>query len=155
MSQDEVVGDLEEAVGYLLKRAASALRASMEVALRPLDLSVPQYACLELLHQRPGSSNAELARGAFVSRQSMNAVLRGLQDRGLVTRPDAAPQGRALPAKLTPAGRRSRHAGSVAVRRVERLMVADLSIRDQRRLRDDLTRCAAALAPVQETSDGR
>jgi len=48
---------------------------------------VPQYSCLELLGQRSGLSNAELARGTFVTRQSMNQVLRGLQDRGLVTRP--------------------------------------------------------------------
>ena len=36
----------------------------------------------------------------------MNGVLRGLQDRGLVTRPATAPHGRALPTELTPAGRK-------------------------------------------------
>lgn len=71
----------------MLKQASAALRAAMDAALRPQQLTVPQYACMELLGQRPGLSNAELARGAFVSRQSMNLVLRGLQERGLVTRP--------------------------------------------------------------------
>ena len=98
MAQVETVGPLDESVGYLLKRAATSLRSAMDAALRPLDLTVPQYACLELLGQRPGLSNAELARGVFVTRQSMNGVLRGLQDRGLVTRPATAPSGRALPA---------------------------------------------------------
>jgi hypothetical protein len=40
-------------------------------------LTVPQYACLELLDQHSGLSNAELARGAFVTRQSMQRDLRG------------------------------------------------------------------------------
>lgn len=146
MCQAQTVGNLEESVGYVLKQAASALRGAMETALRPLELNVPQYACLELLEQRPGSSNADLARGAFVTRQSMNGVLRGLQDRGLVTRPEAAPHGRALPARLTPAGRHRLTAASTAVRSVERLMLSNLVPADQHRLRDDLARCATALA---------
>jgi DNA-binding MarR family transcriptional regulator len=146
MRQEESVGPLEEAVGYVLKQAASALRTAMDAALRPLDLTVPQYACLELLGQRPGLSNAELARGAFVTRQSMNGVLRGLQDRGLVSRPDTAPQGRARPTELTPAGRAALRAASTAVGGIERRMTAHLSDEDQRRLLDDLAACAAALA---------
>lgn len=148
MSESETVGDLEQAVGYVLKQAQAALRAAMEAVLRPLDLTVPQYACLELLGQRPGLSNAELARGAFVTRQSMNLVLRGLQDRGLVTRPGQAPHGRALPTQLTSAGREQLHAASAAVRAVEKRMLSPLSVTDQRRLRDDLAACTTALTPV-------
>ena len=148
MRQEETVGPLEDAVGYVLKQAATALRAAMDNALRPLGLTVPQYACLELLGQRPGLSNAELARGAFVTRQSMNGVLRGLQDRGLVTRPATAAHGRALPTQLSPAGREKLHAASVAVRAVERQMLASLPPRSRRRLRDDLASCTAALAPA-------
>jgi DNA-binding MarR family transcriptional regulator len=151
MRQEETVGDLDEAVGYVLKQAAAALRTGMDAALRPLELSVPQYACLELLGQRPGLSNAELARGAFVTRQSMNGVLRALQDRGLVARPTTAPHGRALPTRLTPAGREQLHAASAAVRTVEQRMLSPLPPAHQRRLRDDLARCAAAL--TQTTSE--
>lgn len=147
MSQEETVGELDDAVGYVLKQASSALRVSMDAALRPLDLSVPQYACLELLGQRAGLSNAELARGAFVTRQSMNVVLRGLQERGLVTRPSRAPRGRVLPTELTTAGRNALRSASVAVRAVEKRMLAPLSAADQRQLCDHLAACAAALAP--------
>jgi len=145
MRQGGTVGPVAEAVGYVLKQAAVALRAAMDSALRPLELTVPQYACLELLGQRPGLSNAELARGAFVTRQSMNGVLRGLQDRGLVARPATAPQGRALPTQLTPAGRERLHAASTAVRAVEQQMLTPLPADSRRRLRDDLATCAAAL----------
>lgn len=146
MSQAEMVGNLDDSVGYVLKQAHAALRAGMDAALRPLGLTVPQYACLELLGQRPGLSNAELARGAFVTRQSMNLVLRSLQDRGLLTRPPSAPYGRARPAELTRAGQQQMEAASAAVRRVEQHMLAALTAEDQQRLRHNLAACAHALA---------
>ncbi|SDG47704.1 DNA-binding transcriptional regulator, MarR family [Lentzea fradiae] len=147
MGQAEVVGPLDEAVGYMLKRAATALRAEMEAALRPLDLTVSQYSCLEVLAQRPGLSNAELARAVFVTRQSMNLVLRGLQDRGLVTRPATAEHGRALPSEVTDAGRVQLRAASAAVRAVEKRMLAPLSEARQARLLRDLAACIDALSP--------
>ena len=150
MSQGETVGDLEQSVGYVLKRAALGLRSSMDAVLRPLQLTVSQYSCLEVLGQRPGLSNADLARATFVSRQAMNGVLRGLQERGLVTRPATASHGRALPTQLTVTGQQQLRAASMAVRAVEQRMLASLSPAGQRRLRDDLAACAAALAP--ETS---
>jgi len=145
MCQEETVGELDQAVGYVLKRAAVALRAAMDVALRPLQLTVPQYACLELLGQRPGQSNAELARGTFVTRQSMNQVLRGLQERGLVSRPATAAHGRALPTQLTPDGQRVLRTASTAVARVQRRMLAPLTFDGQQRLQHDLATCADAV----------
>jgi DNA-binding MarR family transcriptional regulator len=151
MSQPGTVGPVEESVGYVLKQAAVALRSAMDEVLRPLELSVPQYSCLELLGQRPGLSNAELARGTFVTRQSMNGVLRGLQDRGLVTRPAEAPQGRARPTELTPAGRERLLAASTRVRAVEERMLGGLTGSARRRLLDDLASCVAALGPGTPT----
>ncbi|MDX6280130.1 MAG: hypothetical protein QOH03_1201 [Kribbellaceae bacterium] len=145
MSQGEQVGPLDEAVGYVLKRAATALRTAMDAALRPLDLTVPQYSCLEVLSQQPGLSNAELARAVFVTRQSMNLVLRGLQDRGLITRPTTAPHGRALPTELTPAGRKQLKAASTAVRKVEAAMLAPFTQPQQKHLLTDLNTCIQAL----------
>ncbi|MGY6650572.1 MarR family winged helix-turn-helix transcriptional regulator [Amycolatopsis sp. TRM77291] len=149
MSQGEQVGPLDQAVGYMLKRAATALRTAMEAALRPLDLTVPQYSCLEVLSQRPGLSNAELARAVFVTRQSMNLVLRGLQDRGLITRPATAPQGRALPSTLTPEGRERLRAASGAVRAVQDRMLTPFSADQRDRLLHDLAACADALTPEE------
>lgn len=145
MSQEETVGDLDQSVGYALKQAAVALRSAMDIALRPLGLTVPQYACLELLGQRPGVTGAELARGAFVTRQSMHEVLRGLDQRGLLDRPPAARQGRSLPTELTGAGRRQLAEASRAVRAVERRMVEALAPTARVRLREDLAACTKAV----------
>jgi DNA-binding MarR family transcriptional regulator len=127
MSQDGTGIDLETSLGYLLKEAASALRAAMEDVLRPLGMTVTHYSCLELLSQRPGLSNSELARGAFVTRQSMNVLLQALERDGFVSRPAQAPVGRALPTRLTPRGRRSLASASAAVRSVEERMLAGMS----------------------------
>ena len=71
--------DLDRSVGYILKRAQSALHTALETRLRTHGLSVSQYACLELLAQRPDLSQSELARGAFVTRQAMHQLVAGLQ----------------------------------------------------------------------------
>ncbi|MFE3852346.1 MarR family winged helix-turn-helix transcriptional regulator [Streptomyces griseorubiginosus] len=131
MSQEGVGIDLETSLGYLLKEASSALRTAMEEVLRPLGMSVTHYSCLELLAQRPGLSNSELARGAFVTRQTMNVLLQALERDGYVTRPAAAPVGKALPTRLTPSGRRSLEKASAAVRSVEARMLAGLTETEQ------------------------
>ena len=127
MGQGDVSVDMETSLGYLLKEASSALRASMEAVLRPLGMTVTHYACLELLAQRPGLSNSELARGAFVTRQSMNVLLQSLERDGYVIRPEQAPVGKVLPTRLTPRGRRSLAKASAAVRGVEIRMLGGLT----------------------------
>jgi DNA-binding MarR family transcriptional regulator len=127
MSQHGAGIDLETSTGYLLKEASNALRVAMEAVLRPLGMTVTHYSCLELLAQRPGLSNSELARGAFVTRQSMNVLLQTLERDGYVTRPPEAPVGKVLPARLTPRGRRSLAKATVAVRSVELRMMGGLT----------------------------
>ncbi|GAA1651949.1 MarR family winged helix-turn-helix transcriptional regulator [Actinoplanes couchii] len=131
MSQDGNGVDLEKSLGYLLKEASSALRAAMEDVLRPLGMNVTRYSCLELLAQRPGLSNSDLARGVFVTRQSMNVLLQTLEREGLVTRPAEAPVGKALPTRLTPLGERSLEQASAAVRSVEIRMLSGMTEDEQ------------------------
>jgi DNA-binding MarR family transcriptional regulator len=138
------VSDVTERLGYRLKRAAAALRGAMDRALREHGLTVPQYACLELLDQQPGLSNAELARGTFVTRQSMNVVLRGMQGAGLVTRVTTTDHGRALPAHLSDEGRRRLAGARDAVYAIDQHMT---DVVPEHRLADllsDLDRMAAA-----------
>ena len=129
MTQEAI--DLDTSLGYLLKEAASALRAAMEDVLRPLEMTITHYSCLELLAQRPGLSNSELARGAFVTRQSMNVLLQTLERDGFVTRASEPSVGKALPTQLTDSGRRSLAQASAAIRGVEQRMLADLTADQQ------------------------
>ena len=123
--------ELRTSVGYALKQAATALRLAMEAELRPLGMTVTHYSCLELLAQRPGLSTSELARGAFVTRQSMNVLLQTLERDGDVTRPAEDRVGKVLPTRLTARGRERLAAATVAVRAVEMRMLAGLSVAEQ------------------------
>ncbi|MFE7196883.1 MarR family winged helix-turn-helix transcriptional regulator [Microbacterium oxydans] len=131
MSQDRAGIDLDTSLGYLLKEASSALRTAMEEVLRPLGMTITHYSCLELLSQRPGLSNSELARGAFVTRQSMNVLLQALERDGFVTRPSEALVGKALPARLTERGRESLAKATAAVRSVEVRMLSGMTQEEQ------------------------
>jgi len=145
MRQDDTGIHLETSIGYLLKETASALRASMEAVLRPLGMTVTHYSCLELLAQRPGLSNSELARGTFVTRQSMNVLLQTLERDGFVTRATEPSVGKALPTQLTGSGRRSLAQASAAIRGVEQRMLADLSADQQTEARQILRSMVTSL----------
>ena len=118
----------DEPLGYLLHRVTTALRAEVTTtALEPVGLTFPQYICMRILSRMPGQSNADLARDVMVSPQAMNMVVRGLQDRGLVTRPATVPSGRSLPAALTREGHELLKRIDAGVREAERHVLAPLS----------------------------
>ncbi len=136
--------DLDTAVGYALKRATVALRAAMDATLREHELTVPQYSCLEQLAHQPGLTNAELARGTFVSRQAMHPLLATLESLDLVHGDGG---GRHEHFTLTDGGARRLHGASMAVAAVQERMLASFDPEQRRRLHADLTACADALNP--------
>lgn len=152
MGRDDEGVDLGSSLGYLLKQASTALRRAMEEALRTLGLSVTQYACLELLAQRPGLSNSELARGAFVTRQSMSVVLHTLERQGYVARPAEAPVGKVLPTRLTSSGRLELRAATAAVRSVEVRMLAGMTEDEQTEAFRALQRMVRSLSDAGDDS---
>lgn len=123
-------------LGYLLHRLTTALRANVTaLVLEPLDLSFSQYICLRILSRHDGRSNADLARDVMVSPQAMNMVVKGLQDRGLLTRPTTVASGRSRPAELTREGRVLLDRMLDGIHDAEQRVLAALSDADQRELR--------------------
>ena len=137
--------EFNQLIGYRLKEVQSLLRSRMEETLRPLGITVAQYVCLEILKSTPGASNAELARQAFVTRQPMNTLLRGLQERGLIERATHATKGRALPTMLTPQGEQMLAQATGRIREIEQHMVGGLSDAKRQELWDLLTICIEGL----------
>jgi len=129
-------------VGYTLKRAQTVLHHALELQLRPHGLSVPQYACLELLAQQPGRSHAELARGAFVSRQAVHQLVTGLRKAGLIP---SRGDGRAQRVELTREGERRLKAASSTAMAVERTMLTGLDEAQQNALYQYLLSCIESL----------
>src|ERR1700744_4133962 len=137
-----------ERAGWLLKRAQDALNTAMTAALRGPGATVPEYAVLTALADEPGMSNADLARRAYVTPQTMNQVLRELEHRGWVSRHPHPEHGRILQAELTGPGRQALGPCHQAVGAVEEQMLAGLSPAERRQLAAALRSCIAGLSPA-------
>jgi DNA-binding MarR family transcriptional regulator len=129
----------------LLKQLQNALRASVDEALKPVRLTMAEAAVLVELSLSPRRSNAELARSAFMTPQSMIAMLSALETRGLIIRRTSPDGGRAMPAELTAEGSRQLLEFYLAMRNVETKLMSALHKTEQAQLRLLLERCLESL----------
>ena len=127
-------------VGYHLKRAQQALRMVMDEGLRAQGLTTPQYAALTHLEADEALSGAELARRCFVTAQTMNAILVGLERARLVERAAHAEHGRVIEARLTKRGRAQVQDAHATVVGIEERMLSEISAAERRRLTKTLRR---------------
>ena len=139
--------DTTDRPGWLLKRAQDALNSAMNAALSGPGATVPEYAVLTALADEPGMSNADLARRAYVTPQTMNQVLRELERRGWVSRRPHPGHGRILQAELTADGQRVLGGCHQAVAAVEEQMLAGLGPAGREQLVAGLKSCIAGLSP--------
>jgi len=123
---------------YLVGRIDRVVRRAIDDVVSSRGLSVNQYTTLSVLNRRSGLSNAQLARRALVSPQSMNEVLLALEQRGLVRRRAHPDHGRILQTRLTAKGRKLLAACDAEVREVEARMIAGMTIEEQAALRHAL-----------------
>jgi DNA-binding MarR family transcriptional regulator len=150
-------------LGYLLQRAMALLRPQVTAELRPLGLGLPQFVCMRILSTWPGRSSAELARDTNVTPQAMDQTLSGLEDAGVVARPEVVSSGRARPAKLTAKGRALLKRAEAAVRVADDRILIDLTRVEQRQLKRLLYAlgsrtadpAAAWCAPSDVAGDGK
>lgn len=98
------IEDTYRSLGYALKRAQQALRGHLDTQLRTIGLTTPQYSVLAGLEHNAGLSNAELARRAFVTPQTMQAIIVTLERANLVKRLPHPLNGRVLTTQLTTEG---------------------------------------------------
>jgi hypothetical protein len=88
-------------VAYAIRRAALATKATVEDALRDLNLTMLQYGTLCALRAQDRLSNAELARRHHVTPQTMNPIVVHLEDAGLIERAPLPGHGPILAAQIT------------------------------------------------------
>jgi DNA-binding MarR family transcriptional regulator len=116
------MGDPYATIGFALKQAQQALRTRLDSGLREIGLTTPQYAVLAFLEVETGASNAALARRAFVTAQTMQAILVALERAGLIARTPHPEHGRVQMTELTARGRRALEAASGIVADAEELL---------------------------------
>jgi DNA-binding MarR family transcriptional regulator len=132
-------------VGYNLKITQHRLRQRLDAELAQFGITAPQNAVLLSIAGNPRISNAELARTAFVTPQTMQAILVNLERRGLIVRSPHPEHGRVIMTELTTTGQKAVADGANAADAVERQMLSALSAEEARLLCELLKRCAAAL----------
>jgi DNA-binding MarR family transcriptional regulator len=91
---------------YLLNQANQAVRSQLEAALRDVQMTGIQYTILSIVDHYAGISSAELSRRFFVTAQTMNEIINGLVQRGLIARKEDSANKRILRMKLTASGRK-------------------------------------------------
>jgi DNA-binding MarR family transcriptional regulator len=133
-ANDEPQPRTEEMSGYLIKRAQAAIHVCLEEIVAPHGLGIPQFVVLSLLAETPGLANAELARRAFVTPQSMNEVLKQLESTGLVERRQNPANARILNAQLTRTGTRKWSVVSSQVRELEARLLSGLTSDERQNL---------------------
>jgi DNA-binding MarR family transcriptional regulator len=139
------MGEAGRQVAYALRRAQQALRTATDRALREEGLTTPQHAVLKLVAGEPGLSAAELARRGFVTPQTMNEIVTGLEAAALVTRSAHPMGGRRLEVAATALGRRTLERGDAIVETIERRLVEGLDEAEVRAVYDALERVARNL----------
>ncbi|MYN15492.1 MarR family transcriptional regulator [Rugamonas sp. FT107W] len=132
-------------IGYNLKITQHRLRQRLDAELARLGITAPQNAVLLAIAGNPRISNADLARSAFVTPQTMQGILVNLERGGLIVRSPHPEHGRVIMTELTKAGQKAVADGAKAADAVERQMLSRLSTDEARLLCDLLKRCAAAL----------
>ena len=113
--------------GYLVKCAESVIHLALEKIVTKQGLGIPHYVILRLLAETPGLPNAELARKAFVTPQSMNEVLKQLEASGLVERQQRPSNARILNAHLTRAGKKKWRSVDDGVQELEERLLQGLT----------------------------
>ena len=132
--------DADPRPGYLLKRVTVAVRSQLDEVLRPLGLTVPQYACMHALYETPQISGAELARATLVTRQAVYRLLSDLGDRGLIEQ-EPSPNSHARRVRLTDDGCRLIERAIGPVRMIEDEMFGDFTDAERELFTMMLIRC--------------
>jgi DNA-binding MarR family transcriptional regulator len=141
-----VQAEVAARLGHVIKRAEQALIAQKSQALRPFDLTVPQYAALMTLSYSPGSSGAQLARACMVTPQTMATVLANLETKGLIRRDPSTVHKKVLVTELTRTGRTVLAEADAAARQVEERLNSEFDREDREQLRVLLERAIKVLA---------
>jgi DNA-binding MarR family transcriptional regulator len=132
-------------LSYVVARLERAVRREINERVRPHGLTTAQFTTLSILGRGRALSNAQLARRAYMTPQSMSETIEALEAGGLITRRASPDHRRVLPATLTAKGRRVLAACEVEVSEMEEGMLAGLDAAERRSLLDGLLTAVRAL----------
>jgi DNA-binding MarR family transcriptional regulator len=138
---------------YLLAQANGAVRLALERAFADLDVTLPQFSVLTMVHAYPGVSGAELARLTLLTAQTINLIVKNLERDGLIVKTPDDVHGRIIRIEITEKGRQLRQKCRARADRMEKLLENDLSEAEQRTIRKWLVRVTQSLHEKMADAD--
>lgn len=119
---------------FFLNQANHAVRSRLEAALGGLEMTAIQYTVLSVIGTHAGLSSAELSRRFFVTPQTMNELIAGLQRRKLILRKADPSNRRILRMSVTTTGREMLDRCDALADRVELDVFAGMTDEEYRQL---------------------
>jgi DNA-binding MarR family transcriptional regulator len=129
----------------MMKRIMIHFRSQMDEELRPQGVTTAQLHVLKVIRDQPGGSGAQLARACYVTPQSAQALLKGLENGGWITRTKDPVNDRILIAQLTQSGEELLDTAERLARVIEKKLWAGVPDGAVTALNKTLMRCLANL----------
>ena len=89
----------------MMKRIMMHFRSQLDERLRPQGVTTAQLQIMKAVSQEPGLSGAKLARICYITPQSVQTLLKGLEEDGWIARSKDRVNDRVLNTELTTAGK--------------------------------------------------
>lgn len=145
MSIEEYMSDPMNSIGYALKQAQHAMRIRMDAQLREYGLSASKYAVLAALENVEGLSNADLARLAFVTPQTMQGILSLMEKDQIIKRVPHETNKRIQATYLTNKARRILVEAHKIAMESEQAAIDAISPDDPEKFKKQLLKCVESL----------
>jgi DNA-binding MarR family transcriptional regulator len=140
----------EPSLVYVIGRVSQGIRRELRERLSSCGLSVADVTTLSVLRGRACLSNAQLARRALITPQSMIEVLASLEQRRLVRRRADPANARIMRAELTAAGRRVLARADAVIAALEDELLAGVAPRRRELVRGGLLSVMNELSRAHE-----
>jgi MarR family transcriptional regulator, organic hydroperoxide resistance regulator len=129
----------------LMKRILVHFRSQIDEALRPQGVTTAQLQVLYAIRNEPGASGAQLARSCYVTPQSAQSLLKGLEEGGWIVRVKDQVNDRILVAQLTQSGEDLLETAEKAARVIEKRVWKGVSDESVETLNRVLEQCLGNL----------
>ena len=153
--EDVRVGNLDDSLYHLLKRAAQVAADIFSEQAGRSSLTQRQYALLHALSRHNGASQMQLVKLTGIDRSTLADMARRLEERGLIRRRSSRRDKRAKSLHLTQKGRTALQDVEPLMAEVDRRMLGVLSAEQQAQFIEALKRIAQATSMIgQEIEKG-
>jgi DNA-binding MarR family transcriptional regulator len=123
------------------------VRTRLDTELARTGLTLPQYTVLAALERAEELSSSDLAREFGMSAQTVNVLVKALEDCGMVRRARHPEHGRILLLTLAPAGRRALQKGRERALELQERVLGQIAPADR-------TRLMSFLKTIEQTTSG-